>query len=240
VTPFWPQFPGSEESKVSHMTINGIDTISQSWRTTSPGEAVIGYFREQMGARGWKDTTAESLGLQAGTVASAGGRHGPEYEEHVLTNDALRASTLNLVRDEWSMEVVAAPDAEKGSMTDVRVLAAATPSSGDLLGALALDMFGDHEPGWKGSAIDTVEERGGLRRHTTFAVRSGEPEQVFDEVLGEYRGKGWQCMVVRSPSQRQDKYFAWAVKGGEYAAVGVQGQPRGGMSSVALTEITPK
>ena len=236
---FWPHLPGSAGRAVHRMTINGVDTISEDWRTSTPAADVIDYYREQMLARGWRDETEESFGLQPETRNPGVGANGLLNPKFVQAYGSLVNSALILSRGKWSMQVMAVPGETGIRQTAVRVFAAATPSIKDFFLSLEEGAFRAGPTGAASGAIDTVEESGGQRSHTTLVLRNGEPGRIFDEMIGQYREKGWQCLVT-PPPQGQPAYFAWLVKERAYAALSVRGLPQGRGASVTLTEIAPK
>jgi len=222
------------------MSVNGVDMIVEEWRTAAPGEAVIDYYRDQMVARGWRDATLELFDFGPDATGTRGGGNSTASPRKPGADGAPSDSTLVLNRGRWSMQVLTRPNEEQIQNTGVRIVAAATPSIRDFFLSMAANAFGSGPLGMSGGPIDTVEESGDQRRRTLFTARNGEPGEIFDEMLGEYRSKGWQCIVVRSPNQERSDYFAWMLKGRAYATVGVRSAQREGSCWTELTEITPK
>jgi hypothetical protein len=130
---------------------------------------------------------------------------------------------------------------EKGiRQTDVRVFAAATPSIKEFCLSIGEGAFKADGTGPANGAIDTVQESGGQRCHTTIAIKNEEPVQIFNETLKDYHARNWQSMIFRPAQQGQPGYFAWLVKGQSYATLSVKALPQNHSSSVTLTEITPE
>ncbi len=44
--------------------INGIQVISEEWDCGLSADDILSYYREQMTARGWEDTTKQTYGFQ--------------------------------------------------------------------------------------------------------------------------------------------------------------------------------
>ena len=165
---FWPHLPGSAGRTVHRMMINGVDTISEDWRTSTPAADVIDYYREQMLARGWRDETEENFGLHPETRNPGVGANGLQNPNFVQAYGSLVDSSLILSRGKWSMQVMAVPGETGIRRTAVKVFAAATPSIKNFFLSLEQEAFTADRAGAQRGAIDTVDESGGQRSHTTI------------------------------------------------------------------------
>lgn len=239
VTIFWPHFPGSFHRTVHKMTINGVDTISEDWLTTSSAEDIIAYYKEQMVARGWQNNTEEDLQLQPENRRDDMGNNGLQSPEYVKKYSSLMDSSLILYRAPWSLQVMAVPSEKGIRQTSVRVFAAATPSIKEFCMSIGEGAFKADGAGLADGAIDTVQESGGQRCHTIIAIKNERPVQIFNEMLKEYHDKNWHSMIFNQARQSRSTYCAWLVNGQSYAALSVKALPQGNSCSVTLTEVTP-
>lgn len=236
----WPQFPGSARSTVHRMTLNGVATISEDWQTSAAAVDVIAYYKEQMLARGWREVTEETYQLQPESRGAGMDNHGLQNPKYVEKYVAMMNTSLVLNRAPWSLQILTAPSEKGIRQTAVRVFAAATPSIKEFCLSIGEEAFKADNVGSANGAIDTVQESGGQRCHTTLAIKNEEPGQIFNEMLKEYHGKNWRCLTFHSASQGRPSYFAWLVNGQSYAALSVRALPKGNSSSVTFTEVTPE
>ena len=239
VETFWPHFPGSLGSAVHRMAINGVDTISEDWQTSAAGANVIAYYRDQMLARGWQDETEEHLKLQPNNRSDGLANSGLQNPEYVKKYGSLMDSSLIMYRAPWSLQVMAAPSEQGIRQTSVRIFAATTTSIEDFCLSIGEEAFKVDGLGRADGSIDTVQESGGQRCHTTIAMKNEEPVRLFNEKLKEYHDKDWRVMVFNPTQQRPSVYCAWFVKGRSYAAMSVKAMPQNHGSTVTLTEVTP-
>jgi hypothetical protein len=237
---FWPHFPGGGEGVFHRMKINGVDTISEDWQTGAPAADVIGYYREQMLARGWRDATEEDYQLQPETRGPGIGINGLQNPDYVQNYGAMMESSVILNRGQWSLQVMAVPGEKGIRQTNVRVFAAETPSIKDFYLSVGAGAFENGGAGAPDGAIDTVQESGGQRCHTTVAVRNEEPRRVFSDMLRTYEENKWKYTIFHPVQQGRTGYYALLVKGESYAALSVRALAEGASSSVTLTEVSPE
>jgi hypothetical protein len=84
-----------------------------------------------------------------------------------------------------------------------------------------------------------VQKNGSEHYHTTIAVKSETPAQAFQEALKNLAVQGWRPVMALPKGKQPSGYFAWLLRGTQYAALSVSVSPRGNSSSVTLTEVTP-
>ena len=165
---FWPHFPGSDNAIVHQMRINGVETISEDWQTTALACDVVAYYRGQMLARGWRETTEENFQLQPESRSAGIGKNGVQNPEYLKKYESIMNSSLVLNRGEWCIQVVAVASEKGVKHTDVRVFAADTPYINDL--GLSLVSGGmDNENIGQTNTIDTLQEDGSHCRTTKSA-----------------------------------------------------------------------
>lgn len=238
---FWPHLPGCFNKVAHQMTINGVDTVSEDWQISLPRADVISYYREQMEARGWRDTTEEDCKLQPESRNVGLGNDGVQNPGFVEKYASTMDSTLILKRSPWSIQILAVPS-DKGSIhqTSVRMFAAATPSIKEFCLSIGAEAFKASNSGSLDGSIDTVQESSGQRCYTKIAVKKEAADVLFNQILKEYHDKDWHSMILRSGQPGQPGYFAWLMKGKAYAALAVKPLPTGKNSSITITEITPQ
>ena len=237
---YWPQFVGSDHSFVQQVSINGVQMTSQTWETTVPARDVIAYYREQMTARGWQDVTEETYKFQPELRDPGISKNSLQDQQYLKEYSETMDSNLVLRRGNWSIRVMTAPNEGKLPQIAVRICAAATPSLEDFVDKLASDFTGGPEAAKSGRPLDMEQESGGQRYHTTIAAKSETPAQAFQEALAKVGTEGWRPVLFLPKQQTQSGYFAWLVRGRDYAALSVKALPQGQGSSVTLTEVTPE
>jgi hypothetical protein len=235
---FWPHFPGSAGSVAHRMTVNGVDTISENWQTAAAPTLVIDYYKQQMLARGWRETTEESFHLQPERRVAKQGRDGLQDPEFIAKYDAIMSSSLVLNRGNWSIQIMAVPGQQGIRATDIRIFAAATPNIKDFSLVLFPDLKDGADPA-RAKTIDTVEENGGQRCHTVITTTAKEPFRYFQDALEEYQSKNWSFISVSPVEPGRPEYFACVVKDKAYATLSVRPVPKGQGASVTVSEITP-
>jgi hypothetical protein len=234
VHPFWPEFPRSSAGNIQSMVINGVQTITEDWKSSASALDILSYYREQMIARGWRDATEETYKLQPESLEAAN----KEQNELVIKKYRdVMDSNLLLKRGEWSLNITAEPSKKEVGQTTVTILAAATPSIKDLFGGMESALA--KKTGQLNQPLDVVQRSGGDRYHTTIATKSETPAQAFQEALVNLGAQGWQPVVFLPRKQAQSGDFAWLVRGKQYAALSVSASPQGNSSSVTLTEVMP-
>jgi hypothetical protein len=234
VHPFWPEFPRNSAGNIQSMVINGVQIITEDWKSSASALDILSYYREQMIARGWRDTTEETYKLQPESLEAAN----KEQNELVIKKYRdVMDSNLLLKRGEWSLNIAAEPSKKEVGQTTVTILAAATPSIKDLFWGMESTLA--KKTGQLNQPLDVVQRSGGDRYHTTIVAKSETPAQAFQEALVNLGAQGWQPVIFLSRKQTQSGNFAWLVRGKEYAALSVKALPQGRSSLVTLTEVMP-
>jgi hypothetical protein len=233
----WPRFPHTGPSNLTRINLNGVEILSEDWDCAATPGGILGYYREQMAARGWRDTTEETYGLQPELREWGVNKKGLQDEKYLEVYRKVMDSSVVLRRGQWSMHVLTQP--RKGSMagTAVKIYAAATPS--------LKDFFADLAPAGRPALNDTpapgveaTQYAGKDQYHTTIQTRSTDPEQALQEAEASFRAKGWRPLLTSSPDQSRQAYSTWFAKDTQYAVVMVHPLPNGQGSTVTLTEVT--
>jgi hypothetical protein len=226
---FWPQYLGSGHSSVHRAIINGVQIIDQAWNTTSSGRDAIDFYRHQMTARGWQDVTEETLDFH------------PELrpDEHYLgLYQQAKDSDLILKRGGWSMQVTTFPNKQEDGQNTISVCAASTPSLREFLSQMG--PASEEDTTKRGMPLDVVQESGKDIYHISLTARNEPAAQAFQETLAELGAKGWSPAMAMPGEKAPSGYFAWLVRGNQYAGLSVAASPQGGGSAVTFTEVTPK
>jgi hypothetical protein len=203
--------------------------MNQSWDTRAAGRDAIDFYRQQMLARGWQDVTEQTLEFRPELQASEG---------YMRMYQATLDSDLILRRNGWSMQVKATPSQQTPGQTTINICAGSTPSFNDFFQQLASGSGNDSSK--TGQPLDVVQESATEVYHTSMAEKDEPPARAFQETLAEYGTKGWQQVMAAPQRTRTSGYFAWLVKGKQYAALSVATSPQDGGSAVTFVEVTPK
>jgi hypothetical protein len=237
---YWPQYFGSEHSSVQQVSINGVQMTSQAWETTVPAKDVIAYYRQQMTARGWQDVTEETYKFQPERRNPGIGKNGLQDQQYLMEYSDKIESNLILRRGTWSLQVMTAPNDGKLAQTKVCIYTAATPSINDFVDNLQSDFAAGQDATRIGRPLEMEQDSGG--QHTRFSIiaKHQAPEQAFKEALANLGAQGWRAVMFLPKEKTPDGYFAWLVRGKQYAGLSVNASPQGKGSSVTLTEVTPE
>lgn len=237
----WPRFPRSVPSNARRSTINGVDVVSEDWECLAAPLEVLGYYREQMLARGWRDVTEETFGLRPETHNLRDDGAGLQDPRYLQTYRSVMESKLVLSRGDWSMHVMTEPAKTLHHGISVRLYAAATPSVADYAGKLLSTVAPGDARGNKASrSLDAVQHSGGNRYHTTITPKSQPPAEAFQEALNRLRAEDWRPALMSPAQPTRGVHFAWLVRGQEYAVVSAKTAPSGEGAVVSLTEVTPE
>jgi hypothetical protein len=235
---FWPRFPAHTAPKLQDMVINGVELIAENWETTASSPEVLGYYRQQMLARGWGDVTEETLNLQSGIRDQGEGENRLQDPRFLELYRGLMDSTLVMNRGSWTLRVTTEPGKNHLAQTKVTISAASTPSLLGYSEALKSALSGGRNAGRTDKAVDVVEHIGKEHYHTTIVARSETPAQAFQEALVNLGTRGWRPVMFLPKQERGSGFFAWLVTGKQYAALSVSLSAQG--SSVTMTEVTPE
>ncbi len=234
VHPFWPEFPRNSTEKLQSAVINGVQILTEEWESSAAASDILLYYREQMIARGWQDVTEETYSLQPELLGTT---NGLQDERYIANFRTIMDSKLMLKRGQWSLHISTEPAKGFGQIT-VKFYAAATPSIENFFMGMSSGLVPNK--GADGKPIDVVQENGSDHYHTTIVTKSGTPTQAFQEALAKVGTQGWRPVLFLPKQQTQSGYFAWLVRGKDYAALSVRALPQGKSSSVTLTEVTPE
>jgi hypothetical protein len=236
VHPFWPNFPHSGAGNFQSAVINGVQTMKEQWQCNASSGEVLSYYRDQMTARGWQDATEKTYGGDPKMRELAAVENLPENQQ-VLNNyrDSLN-SELVLKRDGWSLHISTVPAVGPGEIT-VKLFAAATPSIENFFMGMSSGVVANKEG--DGRPLDVKQENGSEHYHTTIAAKSETPAQAFQTALTKYSALGWRPVMMLPKERTPSGYFAWLVRGKQYAALSVNTSPHGQGASVTFTEVTP-
>ena len=234
VRPFWPEFPRSNPGMIQGAVINGVQVITEEWEDNVSPLDVISYYRDQMTARGWRDTTEETYSLQPELHDAA---TAPQDERFVANYRKVMDSTLVLNRRDWSLHLTTEPGKKDPRKTAVKIYAAAAPSIQSYFESLGATMNANQ--GRAGRALDAIQQNGREHYHTTIATSSRASGQAFQEKLAGLGALGWRPAVFLPREKTPNGYFAWLVRGKQYAALSVKALAPGKGSTVTFTEVTP-
>lgn len=236
----WPQYPVHGSIAANELILNGIPITIEEWDSSTPPRSILDYYETQMTARGWRDSMKEirslvessALRLQndKGVVAAAAS----QIVQGVQPDGSM---SLELQRPGWSMSIVVEPSGKSINQSRVTITAAQVVSLDQLTSSIAAASkpaaFGNEN-----KPLDIVRNLNGTRYHTTIASSKEGPVQALKKFLADLGSKGWHLTL--SPfRQGSSDYFAWLVRGKEYATLSVKAASRGENCSVNFTEVTP-
>jgi len=233
VHPFWPEFPRTDHGVVQSAIINGVKVVTENWNTTASSTEVFSYYRDQMIARGWRDTTEATFSQQPEAIKSH-----LQDQKYIDNYTRIMASNLVLSHEGWTMHITVDPSQVGFDQNEVRIYAAETDSIKNFFAGMEVPLVNGDDR--SGHPFDAVQQSGGDQYHTTMFTENATAEEAFHEALLNYNAKGWQQAIVLPRQQTQASFFAWLVKGKQYAALSVQSLTKSGLASVTFTEVTPK
>jgi hypothetical protein len=231
VHPFWPEFPHDTVGNVQSSVLNGIQVITEEWDCGASADDILSYYREQMTARGWEDTTKQTYGFQPEMHTSL-----DDYENQQFIDKYRNVmdSTLMLNRGDWTLRVSTEPSPNGFHQTTVRFYAAQTASIMDVAEEATASVIP------KGRLnqlpLDVVQKSGTEDYHTTIGTKNEPSKQAFIDALADAEAKGWKPKFFR---QQTHGYFAWLIKGKQYGALSVSDVQPGQACTVTLIEVTP-
>jgi len=235
VHPFWPEFPRNSTEKLQSAVINGVQILTEEWESSAAASDILSFYHEQMIARGWQDVTEDAYGIQPESHEAA---NASQDERYVSNYRKIMDSKLVVTRGDWSMHLSAEPDKVDFRKTAVKIYAAETSSIMDFFAGMESALA--KNPRQSDHPLDAVQQSGGERYHTTIVAKNETPAQAFQEALAKVGTQGWRPVMLLPKQQTQSGYFAWLVRGKDYAALSVKASPQGQGSSVTLTEVTPE
>lgn len=239
----WPQYPVHGSIGSHELILNSIPITIEEWESTSLPRNILDYYALQMMARGWRDSMNEVrslievpvLHLQNGTNETA--KIAPLFLQGVQPDGNL---SLELQRSGWSMSITVEPSGKSINQSRVTIMAAPVPSLRDFSTKIAEA----NQPapfGSENKPLDIVRKSNGMRYHTTSVIKKKEATQALKESIVNLRAQDWRLSL--SPfRQGNTDYFAWLVRGKQYATLSVKAIPQGvnSMVMVTFTEVTPE
>jgi hypothetical protein len=181
----WPPYPGAHGHPISEMTINGVRTQCEEWEVSAAPDQVLEYYRHQMLARGWKDVTGESFGMEMDGSPAA-----PQLDDTdvMLQYARIMENSLVLTRGRWTLHV-AVSDGSRPWKTTSRLFAAETPDIRSLLTRM--------REGADGEPFVAEEDSGNFTYRTSISKSTKNPREALDERMKSLGISRWQ--VVASP-----------------------------------------
>jgi hypothetical protein len=234
--PFWPEFPRSDAGTFQSAVINGIQIMTEEWQCSNPPNDVLAYYRDQMTARGWQDVTEKTYNLQPELREGELAQGQPQDQTYINDYKKNMESKLALQHGQWSMNISTEPGKLGFGLTDVKIYAAATPFIKDFF----MNMAASVEPRAGGAVhpLDAVQDNGSEHYHTTIVAVNESADKAFAEKLKEVEAQGWRPVMFLPKEKTPNGFFAWLVRGRQYAGLSVNALPQGKGSSVTLTEVT--
>lgn len=236
VHPFWPEFTHSDAGAFQSSVINGVQVMTEEWNCSASSDAVLSYYRDQMTARGWQDATEKTYSRDLEMRELGAMENIPEGQEALKKYRDTLDSELVLKRGEWSLHISTEPAKDFGQIT-VKFYAAATPSIENFFQQTVSSALVNQGP--DGQPMNVVQDNGSEHYHTTIATKNASPDQAFQSALADLGTKGWRPVMFLPKQKTRPGFFAWLVRGKQYAALSVSAAPQGGGSSVTFTEVTP-
>ncbi|HSY43392.1 MAG TPA: hypothetical protein VK811_05735 [Candidatus Acidoferrum sp.] len=232
VHPFWPEFPHNGTGNFHSSVINGVQVMAEDWNCGASADDVLSYYREQMAARGWEDTTKQTYSLNPELRTTPGNL---ENDDYINSYRSIMDSTVVFNRDNWSLRISTEP-ARGFQQINVKFYAVAMPSVVDFFHQMASPLMPNQGP--SGKPMDVVQRSGNDLYHTTMTAENEPPAQAFQDAVTDLASKGWKPRAMLPKKQTPNGYFIWLTKGKQYAALSVTVMPDG-KSSVTITEVTP-
>jgi hypothetical protein len=230
VSPLWPELPHNGSPDFQTATINGVRVITEQWDCGNSPDEVLSYYRDQMTARGWQDTTEQAYSLQPELRLNS--LDDPKFiDDYRNTKD----SNLMFSRADWTLHISTGPARRGFEQTTVKFYAARTPSILNLAQDTAAAVIKTRVPQ---QPLDVVQKSANEDYHTIITTKDEPPGQAFEDALEEEARKGWKPVLFLPGKQRTSGYFAWLTKGQQYSALSVE-LTRQGASSVTLVEVAP-
>lgn len=232
VRPLWPEFPHSDPGNFQSAVINGVQVMTEQWQCGNTPEEILSYYREQMTARGWQDTTEKAYSLQPELGA---GTNGVEDERYVSNYRKIMNSTLVFNRGDWSLHISTEPSSEGFRQTAVQFYAASTP----FIGSLFQRMTSAAMENKNGRSLDVLQDSSSEHYHTTITTKNEPVPQALQETLVALGAKGWKPVYIPKQEAAKGSSFVWLGRGRQYAALSITALPHGMGTSITLTEVTP-
>jgi len=231
---FWPEFPHTSPSGLTQSQINGVEVLTEDWECAATPTEVLGYYRQQMIARGWRDATEETFGLQPELRDS----QALQQEAYLQLYQKVMDSSLVLKRGQWSMQVLT--ERRKGTLsgTRVKIYAAATPAIKEFFASLVLGSPTSSNPDPGTRWIEATQFSGKDRYHTTIQTSPLDPTRALEETVAKFQADGWHPLMTPASSPSGQGYCLWLTKGNHYTVIMADRSASGQGSSVSVTEVT--
>jgi hypothetical protein len=235
----WPEFPRTGRSNLRQSVINGVEVLSEDWETAASADEILTYYRQQMTARGWRDSTEDTYGLQPQLREWQQNQQGVQNEKYLEAYRKVTSTSLALKRGNWSVHVLVDPSKELEGGSLVKIFGAATPSIRDFFTSMAA-IGSSTAPGESTRrALDATQVSGGERYHTTMDLKPLEPQVAIDQALAQLREDGWNPLMSAPTKKSRSGVCLWLTKGTQYAFVVADRSPTGQGSTVTMTEVSP-
>lgn len=230
VETFWPEYPHDTPGASQSSMINGVQVITEEWTCGASPDDILEYYRGQMAARGWVDTTRQTYTLAPEMRATP---EDLENQKYISSYHDVTDSTLMLNRGDWTLRISVEPAKTGFQQTTVRFYAAQALSIMQVAESTmpaVLAKKGQRSP------LDVIQKSDTEKYHTTITTSEKGSRDAFREALAGAISQGWRPMLFR---QVPRGYFVWLTKGRQYAALSTQDLEGGGGSSVTFVEVKP-
>jgi hypothetical protein len=235
---YWPEFPHTGGRNTQGVVINGVATLTEDWETEASAAEVLSYYRDQMTARGWKDTTEETYGLQPEALDMGAIESGPRGQEFATDYARIMDSTLVFSRQGRTVQISAQPAQKNAGGTLVKIFAAETSSIRDFFNGMETAFVPN--AGQARRPMDAVQHDAGATYHTTIVTSDEPPARAFEEKLATLVSQRWQRATIPSKPGTRPGFSAWLMRGSQYAILSASPSSQGGGSSVTFMEVTPE
>ncbi len=185
--------------------LNGIQVITEEWDCGATPEDILTYYREQMTARGWQDTTKQTYGFQPEMHTSL-----DDYENQQFIDKYrnIMDSTVVLNRGDWTLRVSTEPSPKNGfHQTTVRFYAAQTASIMDVAEEATASVIPKGR--LNQAPLDVIQKSNGDNYHTMISTKEEPPKEAFRDALADVAAQGWRPVLYKPAKNRADILSGW-------------------------------
>ncbi len=236
----WPVYPGAKTlNKPNKMEINNVTTISESFKVRASAMTLMNYYRQQMSARGWVDTTERTFGIKPEHYAMKDVRtlNNPQY---VNAYSRIKKSNMVMRRGQWSLQILVSPmnDGPLGGVHRVDLQAVEMANITQFGLDIAKKIHTQRSLG-KTGIMHMKEQMSTGTYDTQMMFSKKSPAAFYRDKLRELKRDDWRPMMNMPGTDRNREFFTLLQKGRQQAYLIVNGLPNGQRGSTAtFTTIT--